>query len=91
MRTAKHDSEKFNGKNDFGLWRLKMQALFVQLGLEDAFGRISKLPNTLTDKEKLNIIDKAYSAIILYLDDKILWKVSKETTVAGVWVKIEIL
>ena len=70
MRTTKYDLEKYNGKNNFGLWRLKMRAMLVQQGLEDVLGGISKLPNTLTDKEKKDIMDKAYSAIILSLDDE---------------------
>ena len=68
-----------------------MSALLVQQGLEDALGGISKLPNTLTNKENKDIMDKAHSAIILSLDDKVLRKVSKETTFAGVWVKLETL
>ena len=38
METTKYDLEKFNGKNDFGLWRLKIRASLVQQGLEDALG-----------------------------------------------------
>ena len=89
MGTAKYDLEKFNGKNNIGLWQLKMRTLLVQQGLEDALSEISKLSNTLADKDKKNIIDKAHRAIILGLDDKVLRKVSKETTTVGIWVKLE--
>ena len=89
MDIAKYDMEKVNGKNDFGLWRLKMRALLVQQELEDALREISKLSYTLTDKEKKDIMDKAHIAIILSLNDKVVQKVSKETTIAGVWVKLE--
>ena len=34
MGNAKFDLEKFTGKNDFGLWRVKMRALLVQQGLQ---------------------------------------------------------
>lgn len=30
MLTAKFDQEKFTGKNDFGLWKLKMKAVMMQ-------------------------------------------------------------
>ena len=33
MSTAKFETEKFTGKNDFGLWRLKMKAVMMQQGL----------------------------------------------------------
>ena len=33
MSTGKFETEKFTGKNDFGLWRLKMKAVMMQHGL----------------------------------------------------------
>ena len=91
IETAKYDLEKFNGKNNFGLWRLKMRALLVQQGLKDALDGINKLSNTLIDKEKKDIIDKDHTAIILSLDDKVLQKLSKETIAVGVCVKLKTL
>ena len=40
MGTTKVKVEKFTGSNGFGVWRLKMRALFVHQGLEDALKRI---------------------------------------------------
>ena len=74
MGIAKYALEKFNEKNDLRLWRLKMRALLVQQGLKDTLSGISKLPNTLIDKEKKDILDKAHSVIILSLDDKVFQK-----------------
>ena len=36
MAISRFEAEKFSGKNDFGLWRLKMRAMLVQHGLADA-------------------------------------------------------
>ncbi|GJY16062.1 hypothetical protein Tco_0386484 [Tanacetum coccineum] len=33
---TRFDIEKFNGKNDFGLWQIKMRALMVQQGCDAA-------------------------------------------------------
>ncbi|GKC62817.1 hypothetical protein Tco_1095415 [Tanacetum coccineum] len=33
---TRFDIEKFNGKNDFGLWKIKMRALMVQQGCDAA-------------------------------------------------------
>ena len=52
MGSTKYDVEKFTGKNDFGLWRLKMRALLVQQGLEDALGGEKNLSSSLSDGEK---------------------------------------
>lgn len=36
MVTTKFNLEKFYGRNDFGLWRMKMKALLVHQGLVKA-------------------------------------------------------
>jgi len=36
MQSLKFEIEKFNGKNNFELWKLKMQDLLVQQGLQKA-------------------------------------------------------
>lgn len=36
MSSAKFEVEKFSGKNDFSLWRMKMRAVLVQQGLVEA-------------------------------------------------------
>lgn len=41
------------------------------------------------EKEKMKMIEKTHSAIILSVGDKVLWQVSKEKIVAGVWTKLE--
>ena len=89
MGTAKFEVEKFTRSNDFRLWRLKMRAFLVHQGLEDALKGRAGLPQTMSDQEKKILIEKAHSVIILSLGDKVLRKVSKEKTAAGVWSKLE--
>ena len=40
-------------------------------------------------KDKKILLDKAHSAIILSLGDKVLRQVSKEKTAVGIWSKLE--
>lgn len=89
MTMAKFDIEKFTGKNDFGLWRLKMRAILVLQGLQDALAGEGKLPSTLTEKEKKDLLENARSALILSLGDRVLREVSKEKTAAEIWLKLE--
>lgn len=91
MGTTKFDIENFTGVNDFSLWQIKMKALLVHQGLEGALEGIAKLPNTLTEKEKQDLINKAHSTIILSLADEALREVAEETTAARVWLKLESL
>ncbi|KAL8552053.1 hypothetical protein ACS0TY_000932 [Phlomoides rotata] len=88
------DIEKFSGKSDFGLWRIKMKALLVHQGLADALKDDSSSDeeeSSSTQAERAKMMEKAHSAIILCLGDKALREVSKESTARGVWDKLESL
>lgn len=89
MAAAKFEAENFSGKNDFGLWKIKMRAMLIQQGLGDALKGENALSSKLSDVQKLEILEKAHSAIILCLTVKVLREVSRETTAAGVWAKLE--
>ncbi|KAL8547398.1 hypothetical protein ACS0TY_006938 [Phlomoides rotata] len=74
MVTTRFDIEKFSGKMDFGLWRIKMKTLVVHQGLADAlkgdFGESSNSDNeesSSSDVEKAKMMEKAHSAIIICL------------------------
>ncbi|KAL1565167.1 E3 ubiquitin-protein ligase upl4 [Salvia divinorum] len=94
MATARFDMEKFTGKNDFGLWRIKMRAILIQQGLADAIKTDAELKNREAGDERSiakrqEIMEKAHSAIILSLGDRVLREVSKETSAASIWAKLE--
>ncbi|GKB59461.1 retrovirus-related pol polyprotein from transposon TNT 1-94 [Tanacetum coccineum] len=90
---AKFDVEKFDGSNDFGLWRVKMRCLLIQHGWEAA---LDPFPKTMADAKKTaalktDVYKKAHSALLLCLDNKVLREVNKEDSAAGVWIKLETL
>ncbi|GJS53995.1 retrovirus-related pol polyprotein from transposon TNT 1-94 [Tanacetum coccineum] len=90
---AKFDVKKFDGSNDFGLWRVKMRCLLIQHGWEAA---LDPFPGTMADAEKTaalktNVYKKAHSTLLLCLDNKVLREVNKEDSVVGVWLKLETL
>ena len=39
---SRFEAEKFTGKNDFGLWRMKMKAMLIQQGLSEALAPAKK-------------------------------------------------
>ena len=80
---AKFEIDKFNRKNDFSLWRVKMHALLVQQGLWKALKGKDALPATLSDEEKEDLLEWAHSAIQLSLVDEVLRETVDEDTVAG--------
>ncbi|GKA56734.1 zinc finger, CCHC-type containing protein [Tanacetum coccineum] len=77
--------KKFDGKNDFGLWQIKMCALMVQQGCDAALETLSA---DMKAGEKAALMKKAYITLILCLGDRVLQEVTKETTAAGIWTKL---
>lgn len=57
--------------------------------LLETLKRLERIDDAQTEKEKTMMIEKAHSAIILSLRDKVLRKVSKEKTAIGVWNTLE--
>ena len=89
--SSKVDFEKFNGSNDFSLWKIKMQAILVQQNLILALDGVDALPDSWTKYHKEEVMQKAHSAVILSLGDDVLREVCKEKTVSGVWKRLDSL
>ena len=95
---ARYDIEKFDGTNDFGLWRIKMKALMGNLGLKEALEPQKLFPKIATNEQKLEannrrqeIYENTFNTLILSLGDKLLREVSRMETVETLWSKLESL
>lgn len=95
---ARYDIGKFDGSNDFNLWKTKMRALLENLGLEEALEAKKKLPENATKEQKKDfnerrkeINKRAYNTLILSLGDKALREVSRMETAEALWSKLESL
>ncbi|KAK2988245.1 hypothetical protein RJ640_000006 [Escallonia rubra] len=62
---TKYDLEKLDGSNDFSLWRMKMHVVLIQQGLLKALNGKQKLPDTMYDDEKEDMLERAHSALLL--------------------------
>jgi hypothetical protein len=91
MQSSKFEVEKFSGKNNFELWKLKMRDLLVQQGLQKALAGKSKKPTTMTEWEWEDLDVKALSTIHLCLADEVLFNIVGEDTTSGLWSKLESL
>ena len=89
MSSQKFEVEKFNGSNDFTLWKLKMKALLGQQKCAQAIEGEETLPVGLTAAEKEEVVSRAHSTILLSLADEVLREVADETTAVGLWRKLE--
>ena len=88
-KSARFEIEKFNGKNNFEIWKVKMYDLLVQQGMVKALLGKSKQPYTMTDDEWSNNDDIALSGIQLCLVDDVLFNIVSEKTATGLWTKLE--
>jgi hypothetical protein len=90
-QSAKFEIEKFNGKNNFEIWKVKMHDLLVQQGLVKVLLGKSKNPVTISDEEWEEIDVRALSAICLCLADDVMFNIVSEKTTSGLWMKMESL
>ncbi|KAK2989461.1 hypothetical protein RJ640_023619 [Escallonia rubra] len=61
----KYDLEKFDGSNNFSLWRIKMHDVLIQQGLLKALKGNQRLPETMSADEKEDMLERAHSALII--------------------------
>jgi hypothetical protein len=85
------DTEKFTVSNDFGLWKVEMRAILIQQMCVEALKGEAQMSTSLSAAEKIEMNDKALSAIILCLGDKVLREVASETTTVSMWTKLDSL
>ncbi|KAL8464477.1 hypothetical protein ACS0TY_034123 [Phlomoides rotata] len=60
MASMKLDVEKFTGKNDFGIWKVKMKALLVHLRLASALKTEEGEESSVTAAKRIEIGEKAH-------------------------------
>ena len=91
VSNAKFEVEKFNGKNKFELWKLKMRDLLVQQGLHKALASKTKKPTGMTNEDWEGLDARALDTIRLCLVDEVLFNIVGEETTVGLWSRMESL
>jgi hypothetical protein len=89
MQSEKIEIEKFIGKNNFELQKVKMQDVLVQQGVAKALLGKSKKPVSMTDEEWEDVDVKALNVIRLCLADNVLFNNVADKTIVGLWTKLE--
>ncbi|MGV7988734.1 hypothetical protein PJP10_30605 [Mycobacterium kansasii] len=86
MASTRYEFEKYSGKNNFELWKVKMISLLTKQG-ED--GALEERNSTMKDDEWENLDSNALASIRLCLMDEVLYNVLREKIVASLWAKLE--
>ena len=85
---AKFELEKFDGTNDFSLWRESLKGILVHQKVAKILGDqkllADKKPEEIAEMEEM-----AYYTIIMYLSNGVRRKLTSETTTKGLWDKME--
>ena len=90
-QSAKFEIEKFNGKNNFKIWKVKMHYLLVQQGAVKVLLGKEKQPVSITDDDWDEMDGRALSVIRLCLVEDVLFNIFTENTRFGLWSKLETL
>ena len=91
MGSTKVEIENFDDRGDFNMWRKKMSAILVQQKCAKALNGDKDLPETMSATNKQDLMESAYSLLILNLADNVFRLVDEEDTAAKVWLKLESL
>jgi hypothetical protein len=85
LESSKFEVEKFSSKNSFALWKLKMQDLLVQQGLQKALAGKKKKLASMTNKDWKDLDARSLSTICLFLADEVLFNIVEEEMASGLW------
>ena len=91
MQSAKFEIEKFNGKNNFEIWKVKMHDLLMQQGVVKALLGKEKQPASIRYDDWDEMDARELSAICLCLVDDVMFNIVSEKTPIGLWTNLESL
>ncbi|GJR33042.1 retrovirus-related pol polyprotein from transposon TNT 1-94 [Tanacetum coccineum] len=80
---TKFDIDKFDGKISFAIWKVHMQAVLTYHGYKKAPRSLAHKPQGMSDKDWLELDEKALATIQLFLTREVLREVLHETTATG--------
>ena len=86
--TTKFKMEKFDGKFNFLLWKMRVTSLLVKEGTHKVLIGIEKKLSKMEDDEWNDIDFCIKTTIILCLSDEVLYNVMNEETTAGLWCRL---
>ncbi|KAG8485503.1 hypothetical protein CXB51_021802 [Gossypium anomalum] len=89
MASLKYEIPLIDRNTRFTLWQIKMQAVLMQMDLEEALLGIDKIPSTLTNEKKKRKDRKALTQLHLHLSNEILQDVMKEKTTVALWKRLK--
>jgi len=91
MATTKFDLQQFDGRINFGIWKVRLIVVLVQQNLKATLDVKEKRPLKMKEQEWNDIDQKALSTIQLSITDDVLQEVISETTTMELLNKLESL
>ena len=91
ITATKFEGEKFDGKVNFLLWKMRVMSLLLKEGTHRTLQGISKKPSDMDEDDWQDMDYKARATIVLCLSDEVLYNVMNEESTAGLWSRLESL
>src|SRR5262249_50761820 len=85
--SAKYEVEKFVGRTSFSLWTIRMRSSLILQGLWKAIEE--KFSEDMKESEKVDLRERALSAIFMSVTDNVLREIAGETSAAAAWKKLK--
>jgi len=89
MATTKFDLQKFDGRINFGIWKVRLIVVLVQQNLKATLDVKEKIPLRMEEQEWNDIDQEALSIIQLSTTDDVLQEVISHTTTVELLNKLE--
>ncbi|KAK3433708.1 hypothetical protein EUGRSUZ_D01009 [Eucalyptus grandis] len=84
MSERKSEIEKFNRRNNFRLWSIKMRALLTTKALDGEYESLI----IMKAFERVELMERANSIILLNLSDEVLIEVAEKKDAVALWAKL---
>ena len=89
MATTKFDLQQFDGRINFGIWKVRLIVVLVQQNLKATLDVKEKIPLRMEEQEWNDIDQEALSIIQLSTTDDVLQEVISHTTTVELLNKLE--
>ncbi|KAI5658420.1 hypothetical protein M9H77_27213 [Catharanthus roseus] len=89
MSVPKFETDKFDGKSGFVMWRRKMKAVLVQNKIAPAICSPEEYPESWKGESPSEKLGDAHSCLTIHLIDNVLREIDEKDNAFEIWTKLE--
>ncbi|KAI5674208.1 hypothetical protein M9H77_14572 [Catharanthus roseus] len=89
LAIPKIETDRFDGKSNFLMWRRKMKAVFVQNKIAPTICSPEEYPESWKGEILKEKLGDAHSCLTLHLTDNVLREIDEKDNAFEIWTKLE--